>query len=121
MLIDQSVDMIGTTMANELKNTTDNATFFTALIRYAIFKRPFPENLFSPELCDKLLSGRTLPVPKSLLQKKRTVQAATLLKNNSLLFITGIAGIGKSEFAKQYAKKNEKKYTNIIYIYYTGI
>ena len=23
-------------MANELKNTTDNATFFTALIRYAI-------------------------------------------------------------------------------------
>ena len=29
-------------------------------------------------------------------------------------------GIGKSEFAKHFAKKNEKKYTNIIYLYYTG-
>ena len=43
-------------------------------------------------------------------RKKELSEAATLLKNNSLLFITGIAGIGKSEFAKQYAKKNEKKY-----------
>ena len=59
MLIDQSVDMIGTTMANELKNTTDNATFFTALIRYAILNDHSQKNLFSPELCDKLLSGRT--------------------------------------------------------------
>ena len=42
------------------------------------------------------------------------------LKNNPLLFVTGIAGIGKSEFAKYFAKKNEKKYTNIIYLYYTG-
>ena len=121
MLIDQSVDMIGTTMANELKNTTDNATFFTALIRYAILNDHSQKNLFSPELCDKLLSGRTPSCAKEFIgRKKELSEAATLLKNNSLLFITGIAGIGKSEFAKQYAKKNEKKYTNIIYIYYTG-
>lgn len=47
-------------------------------------------------------------------------EVTTALRNNPLLFITGIAGIGKSEFAKYFAKKNEKKYTNIIYLYYTG-
>ena len=31
-----------------------------------------------------------------------------------------MAGIGKSEFAKYYADKNRKKYTNIIYLYYAG-
>ena len=31
-----------------------------------------------------------------------------------------MAGIGKSEVAKAYAQKNRKKYTNIIYLYYTG-
>lgn len=120
-LIEQSVDTIGITMANELKNTTDNATFFTTLIRYAILNDHSQKNLFSPELCDKLLSGRTPFCTKNFIgRKKELSEAATLLKNNSLLFITGIVGIGKSEFAKQYAKKNEKKYTNIIYIYYTG-
>lgn len=37
-----------------------------------------------------------------------------------LIFITGTAGIGKSELAKAYAKKNDKKYTNIIYLFYDG-
>ena len=31
-----------------------------------------------------------------------------------------MAGIGKSEVAKAYAQTNRKKYTNIIYLYYTG-
>ena len=71
MLIDQSVDMIGTTMANELKNTTDNATFFTALIRYAILNDHSQKNLFSPELCDKLLSGRTPSCAKEFIGRKK--------------------------------------------------
>ena len=37
-----------------------------------------------------------------------------------LIFITGTAGIGKSELAKAYAKKNDRKYTNIIYLFYDG-
>lgn len=36
------------------------------------------------------------------------------------LFISGVAGIGKSESAKYFADKNRKKYTNIIYLYYAG-
>jgi len=34
--------------------------------------------------------------------------------------VNGIAGIGKSEFAKAFAQKNKKKYTNIIYLHYSG-
>ena len=37
-----------------------------------------------------------------------------------MLFVTGIAGIGKSEFTKAYASKNKKKYTNILFLHYDG-
>ena len=37
-----------------------------------------------------------------------------------MLFVTGIAGIGKSEFAKAYARKYMKKYTNIPFLHYEG-
>lgn len=36
------------------------------------------------------------------------------------VFVQGIAGIGKSELAKAYAKKYDKEYTNIMYITYSG-
>ena len=36
------------------------------------------------------------------------------------MFVQGIAGIGKSELAKAYAKKYDKEYTNIMYITYSG-
>ncbi len=36
------------------------------------------------------------------------------------VFITGIAGIGKSEFVKAYANKHKKEYTNILYFSYNG-
>ena len=42
------------------------------------------------------------------------------MQERPTLFISGVAGIGKSEFAKYYADKNRKKYTNIIYLYYAG-
>ena len=43
-----------------------------------------------------------------------------LLKNENKVFIRGVAGIGKSEFAKMYAQKYKKEYTNILYFNYTG-
>ena len=42
------------------------------------------------------------------------------LADQGILFVGGVAGIGKSEFAKYFADKNRKKYTNIIYIHYSG-
>ena len=44
----------------------------------------------------------------------------TMLEENSKVFLYGIAGIGKSELAKAYAKQYKKYYTNILYVEYTG-
>lgn len=43
-----------------------------------------------------------------------------LLCSKGKVFVQGIAGIGKSELAKAYAKKYDKEYTNIMYIAYSG-
>ena len=43
-----------------------------------------------------------------------------LLKNENKVFIRGVAGVGKSEFAKMYAQKYKKEYTNILYFNYNG-
>ena len=43
-----------------------------------------------------------------------------LLCEHGKVFLQGIAGIGKSELAKAYAKAHNKEYTNILYLSYTG-
>ena len=43
-----------------------------------------------------------------------------LLYKSGKVFLQGIAGIGKSELAKAYAKQYGKEYTNILYIHYSG-
>uniref|UniRef100_UPI004055F5B4 Archaeal ATPase n=1 Tax=Agathobacter sp. TaxID=2021311 RepID=UPI004055F5B4 len=43
-----------------------------------------------------------------------------LLCSHGKVFLQGIAGIGKSELAKAYAKIHSKEYTNILYLCYTG-
>lgn len=120
-LLDESVNVIGVDKILEMKNISDNAAFFAAIVRYAVLNDHSQNVVYSPDLSETLLSGRVPSCPKDFLgRKKELSEVATALKNNPLLFITGIAGIGKSEFAKHFAKKNEKKYTNIIYLYYTG-
>ncbi len=43
-----------------------------------------------------------------------------LLEKEHKVFVRGIAGIGKSELVRAYIQKNEKQYTNIIYLTYSG-
>ena len=53
----------------------------------------------------------------------RNIETKNLYKSffdNSKVFIRGIAGIGKSEFAKYYAEIHKKDYINIIYLMYSG-
>jgi tetratricopeptide (TPR) repeat protein len=42
------------------------------------------------------------------------------LKEHSKVFLHGIAGIGKSELAKAYAKEHKADYTNLLYLTYSG-
>lgn len=120
-LLNESIDVIGIDKIQEMKNIPDNAAFFAAMVRYAVLNDHSQNVVYSPDLSETLLSGRVPSCTKDFLGRKKELSEVTAaLKNNSLLFITGVAGIGKSEFAKHFAKKNEKKYTNIIYLYYTG-
>ena len=120
-LLDESIDVIGADKIQEMKQISDNAAFFAAMVRYAVLNDHSQNVVYSPDLSETLLSGRVPSCTKDFLGRKKELSEVTAaLKNNPLLFVTGIAGIGKSEFAKHFAKKNEKKYTNIIYLYYTG-
>lgn len=47
-------------------------------------------------------------------------QLHDMLLNHGKVFVQGIAGIGKSELAKAYAKQYRKEYTNILYLTYSG-
>ena len=120
-LIKDSIPVIGTSKADELIAITDNASFFTQVIRYAILSDHEHSKAFSPDVSEDLQNCFLPTVSSEFVGRKDELkQAVKLLQDNHVLFISGIAGIGKSEFARFYADKNRRKYTNIIYWYYTG-
>lgn len=121
-LITDSIDVIGAEKADEFAGITDDAELITALIRYAILNgHDSRHTLLSPDLSDVLLNNRLPSVNRYFIGRKEELKAVgRTLQEHNPVFITGTAGIGKSELAKTYAKKNEKKYTNIIHIFYDG-
>ena len=121
-LVADSADVIGTEKADEFAGITDDAELITALIRYAILNdHDSKHTLLSPDLSDVLLSNRLPSANRYFIGRKEELKAvAKTLQEHNLVFITGTAGMGKSELAKTYAKKNEKKYTNIIHLFYDG-
>ncbi|MDE6712162.1 MAG: ATP-binding protein, partial [Lachnospiraceae bacterium] len=120
-LINDSRNIIGNKTADEMFALTDNAAFFTATIRYAILSDHERSGLFSPDLSDTIQNSRLPSITQEFVGRKNELKGCgKLLQECPTLFISGVAGIGKSEFAKYYADKNRKKYTNIIYLYYAG-
>lgn len=121
-LVADSVDVIGTEKADEFARITDDAELITALIRYAILNDHDSKHaLLSPDLSDILLSNRLPSANRYFIGRKEELKAvAKALQDYNPVFITGTAGMGKSELVKTYAKKNEKKYTNIIHLFYDG-
>lgn len=121
-LVADSVDVIGTEKADEFARITDDAELITALIRYAILNNHDSKHtLLSPDLSDILLSNKLPSADRYFIGRKEELKAiAKALQEHNPVFITGTAGMGKSELAKTYAKKNEKKYTNIIHLFYGG-
>lgn len=120
-LITDSIKTIGQEMANALIQEPDNAAFFCSVVRYAILNDHSTGALYSPDLSEVILCNKLPSCNQAFIGRKDEIKAiASHLSNQSVLFITGMAGIGKSEVAKAYAQKNRKKYTNIIYLYYTG-
>lgn len=120
-LITDSIKTIGQEMADALIQEPDNAAFFCSVVRYAILNDHSTGALYSPDLSEVILCNKLPSCNHAFIGRKDEIKAiASHLSNQSVLFITGMAGIGKSEVAKAYAQTNRKKYTNIIYLYYTG-
>ncbi len=120
-LITDSTKTIGQDMADALIVENDNAAFFCSVVRYAILNDHNTGALYSPDLSEVILGNKLPSCNQAFIGRKDEIKSiSSHLSDQSVLFITGMAGIGKSEVAKAYAQKNRKKYTNVIYLYYTG-
>lgn len=130
-----------TTISNETKNklTADypcktdreNADFLAALLffgmerefrkRDANTKNLLAAGSLSPALKD-FIFGVKAPAPCRYFCGRDMELAALheMLCSQGKVFLQGIAGIGKSELAKAYAKRYSREYTNIIYFTYSG-
>ena len=120
-LIEDSRTVIGNQKADEILAIHALDQFFTEVIRYAILNGHSHSTLYSADLSEVLLSSKVPTATKAFLGRKEELKSALcLLQEHALLFVTGIAGIGKSEFAKTFANKNKKKYTNTLFLHYEG-
>ena len=125
---------ISDTKKNELtelyppQNPTDTADFISSILLFGM-ERKFQKRdtklltngTLSPIAADLIMSG-AVPAPcKHFCGRDNEIsELHTLLENHSKVFITGIAGIGKSEFVKAYAKMHRNDYTNILFFTYPG-
>ena len=75
----------------------------------------------SPMVLDYIMDSEVpRPCRHFVGRENETTELHSLLEDNSKVFLYGIAGIGKSELAKSYAKYYKKHYTNILYFEYAG-
>ena len=75
----------------------------------------------SPIVLDYIMDSEVpKPCRHFIGRDKELEELYTMLEENRHVFLCEIAGIGKSELAKAYAKRYIKQYTNILYVEYTG-
>ena len=100
-LIHDSRNIIGNKTANEILALTDNAAFFTVAVRYAILSDHEHSGLFSPDLSDTIQGSRLPSITEEFVGRKNELkECGKLLQEHPTLFISGVAGIGKREFAQ---------------------
>lgn len=93
----------------------------TFVKRNATTKKLLAAGTLSPVISDFVYNGE---VPKACAHFcGRNQELSTLhelISEKRIIFLQGIAGIGKSELAKAYARAYRKDYTNILYLTYSG-
>lgn len=93
----------------------------TFVKRNAATKKLLAAGTLSPVISDFVYNGE---VPKACAHFcGRNQELSTLhelISEQRIIFLQGIAGIGKSELAKAYARAYRKDYTNILYLTYSG-
>ena len=125
---------ISDTKKNELselyppQNSTDTADFISSVLLFGM-NRKFQKReiklltsgTISAPVADLIMSGAVPSPCKHFCGRDANLEELhSLLEKHSKFFITGLAGMGKSEFAKAYAKTYKSQYTNILYFTYLG-
>lgn len=106
----------------------DIAAFIATVIIFAInrkFQKSDVKSLtmgtLSPVTDDMIFDGEVPKPCKHFCGRDTELENLhELLDKNNKVFVHGIAGIGKSEFAKAYASTYQKEYTNILYFNYNN-
>lgn len=111
-------------------NDIDLSNFISRVLLFSMNRTFIKRDVKTKEL---LSSGTLSPVVKDYIydivpkpcrhfcgRETDLEQIHELLKENDKVFLTGVAGIGKSELAKMYAETYKKAYTNILYLRYNG-
>lgn len=110
-------------------DTTDESEVcrFIGNVIFAAIDRPFvsadkPMLPTAEITVSECIFGAEVPAPCRYFCGRDTEldELHTVLQEHSKAFIKGFAGIGKSEFAKAYAKNFKKEYRNILYFNYHG-
>ena len=106
----------------------DIAAFMATVIIFAISRKFEKRDIkslalgtLSPIVSDMIFDGEVPKPCKHFCGRDTELENLhELLNKHNKVFIHGIAGIGKSEFAKAYASIHKKDYTNILYFQYNG-
>ncbi|MCQ2442131.1 MAG: ATP-binding protein [Oscillospiraceae bacterium] len=100
----------------ELLNGT-YAEIVAQIIRFSILRPNQPTESASPKI-ERQFRGVNVPkTVKSFIGRENELEdIKTHLEEEHQLFLTGVAGIGKKELAKQYVKLHRKEYVNCIYL-----
>lgn len=112
------------------ENDFEEAEFLASVLLFATERnfvkrdsktKSVPKAKSSPDISDYIF-GCGVPAPcKNFCGREAEIETLhELLCKNEKVFLCGIAGIGKSETAKAYAKQYKKEYTNILYLTYSG-
>ncbi|MBP1564883.1 MAG: tetratricopeptide repeat protein [Oscillospiraceae bacterium] len=106
----------------------DIAAFMATVIIFAISRKFEKRDIkalalgtLSPVVSDMIFDGEVPKPCKHFCGRDTELESLhELLNTHNKVFIHGIAGIGKSEFAKAYANAHKKDYTNILYFQYNS-
>ena len=75
----------------------------------------------SPDVSERIRgAGVPLPVRHFSGREDDLRDLHEMILTDTVVFIQGLAGIGKSELSRQYARIHKKEYTNLLYLVYSG-
>lgn len=110
---------------SDSESDTDKCDMLGRVVYFTLERKQISQNELaaarSESVHDRVI-GMEVPSPCKYFcgRDKELSEFHEIVKFNSKVFLTGIPGIGKSEFIKAYAKQYRKEFSDILYLNYSG-